>query len=188
MKMIYTIAMEGNGILRPLDYSIKLEFCSTWLELSELLQDPELQSRVLEDEEKQPITDKDAGSLTQIILFKWGDRRIGYCLLMQRTSTVIDMHFGLLEEYRAGFAYKCLTLVYQWLNKQAGDHVNKLNICVPDIFTDVIAFAEVMGFKKEGVDRQSFKKDGKFIDRAILGITREEMKNVLCSRSNSRVV
>ena len=55
------------------------------------------------------------------------------------------------------------------------EKIAKINVTIPENQVKVINFAKKVGFKKEGLNRDSYLKDGKLYGQQNLGITRKEI-------------
>lgn len=64
-------------------------------------------------------------------------------------------------------------MILEWFYNENIGH--KLIAEIPVIYPNVYHFTKGQGFKDEGLNRESFRKNGKIVDTYRLGITREEI-------------
>ena len=100
------------------------------------------------------------------------DSIIGFWALDSETGSTIGIHCNVLEKYRK-HSMEVGTYFVDYAFRTY-ERVQKLNAKIAVIYPDVYTFTKKFGFKDEGIDRQSFIKDGELLDRHILGLTREE--------------
>jgi RimJ/RimL family protein N-acetyltransferase len=67
----------------------------------------------------------------------------------------------------------------EWFLTNSKEDANKVNVKIPTFNKVGKNMALKIGFKEEGIDRQSYQRDGKFYDQYLLGITKNEIKEVL---------
>jgi len=85
-----------------------------------------------------------------------------------------EVHISMLPSARGrtGIRAGRKAIEYMWQNTSA----RKLVGFIPAYNKAAIKFAELTGFKKEGILSKSFKKDGKMHDMVIFGINKGEDK------------
>tara|TARA_R110002049_G_scaffold210441_4_gene381305 strand:- start:14 stop:478 length:465 start_codon:yes stop_codon:yes gene_type:complete len=142
-------------------------------QVKDLLSDEELFNRVSDDsmtyEKFKPLE-----SGIYLGMFHNGVL-IGFWWLIPDNAITIDVHCNMLKEHRH-LSAKMVDEFYRYaIDKLKA--TNKLICKIPVTFTDVYEFTKKHGFTDEGLDRQSVKKSGKILDRHILGITMQEIKN-----------
>ena len=91
---------------------------------------------------------------------------------------MVEYHPNLLPEHRGAKSEEFTIKSLEWLYNYAPMY-KKVNVKIPSCYPHIERYAKRIGFKSEGVDRQSFCKDGKLVDQWAMGITREEIKEVL---------
>lgn len=103
---------------------------------------------------------------------------IGYyendeCLALLSASDenaiVLNIHLHIPEKNRGKDSFKIGNGLVKFIEKHCDKRFVKINVKVPVIFKDSIRFSEKLGFLKEGVDRMSYIKNGKIIDRIMFG-------------------
>lgn len=99
---------------------------------------------------------------------------VGFWWLNQDNAITIDVHCNILKEHR----HLSAVMVDEFYKYVASEFkaINKLICKIPTTYIDVYEFTKKHGFTDEGLDRQSVKKDGKILDRHILGMTMQEIK------------
>lgn len=143
----------------------------------EILKDEELFNRIAEDgirySEYYPPSDH-----TYLGIVK-DDLVIGFWWLHIDNGSTINIHCNIIKEHRKhGIEAGWLFLDYVY--NEFPEDIQKLNCKIPATYPDVYNFTKKFGFKDEGLDRKSIMKNGALVDRHILGITREELKNGRC--------
>lgn len=102
---------------------------------------------------------------------------IGCYRLHSHNSILWEGHVFMLKAYRKKYSVRSLPVMFRWM--LANTKFEKLIATVPEKFGNVIAFLENGGFIHEGVNRQSFIKDGKKWDLINFGLTRTEIEGLL---------
>eukprot|EP00918_Siedleckia_nematoides_P002892 GHVU01006637.1.p3 GENE.GHVU01006637.1~~GHVU01006637.1.p3 ORF type:complete len:172 (+),score=16.68 GHVU01006637.1:1099-1614(+) len=103
---------------------------------------------------------------------------VGVILLHTDTSVSIKMHPYLRQEHRSK-GRDMMKAFYEWFLHDAQSKINKINVTIPINQRKVINFSLKVGFKKEGICRQSHLKGGVLHDIQHLGITRKEVEGYL---------
>lgn len=104
---------------------------------------------------------------------------VGVYILKPISKTVVDIHPMILPRYRKGYCNKSLKCVFKWFLENCTDSVKKIVAQFPVTSKNIERFAIQNGFKKEGVNRLSFMKNGELVDQTMIGITRKEIEEVL---------
>ena len=104
------------------------------------------------------------------------DNIIGFWALDSETSSTIGIHCNVLKKYRE-HSMEVGTYFVDYIFRTY-ENIHKLNAKIAVIYPDVYKFTKKFGFKDEGLDRLSFAKNESLHDRHILGLTREDYKNV----------
>lgn len=77
---------------------------------------------------------------------------------------IAPKHWGKKKNIDAGK----LALDWLWGNTDAEKVVGK----VPVIFPDLLKWGQRLGFKREGIQRKSFKKNGELVDQYYMGMSK----------------
>jgi len=101
---------------------------------------------------------------------------IGLFRFHSLNGVTVQIHIQILPEYREKFAMESVKHMWKWLLDQEDTPLIKVVASIPIIYPNVIKFALANGFKEEGINRMSYKKNGKIVDQLWLGITKEEIK------------
>lgn len=104
---------------------------------------------------------------------------IGLYNIHQINGITFEGHVHMLTKYRKEYSDLGLKAVYSWLVSDGPECVKKIIVNIPEIYKNVIDFCERNGFKREGVNRLSHLKNGELYDLVMLGITLDEIKEVL---------
>lgn len=108
-----------------------------------------------------------------------GDEILGFFWLIRENNIVLDTHINILKEHRHR-AVELSKEFFLFMIEHFYGITHKLNCKIPTVYPEVIGHAKKMGFVEEGIDRQSMVKNGRLVDRIILGITMWEIKNEWC--------
>ena len=93
-------------------------------------------------------------------------------------GVTLQMHIHILPEHRGKYAMKAAREMWKWF--LSGTNINKdfvkVTTSVPVIWPRVKKFSEINGFREEGLNRMSYKKNGIIMDQWMLGITTQEIE------------
>lgn len=106
------------------------------------------------------------------------DEICGIMLVLAENTATTLIHPYMLEKHK-GKGYYMIKAFFEWYLRNAKEEANKINAKIPAFNKAGRKVALKVGFKDEGVDRQSYLRDGKLYDQYLLGITRDEIKEVL---------
>ena len=121
------------------------------------------------DGEFEPRVD----SLNGWVIVRDYDKIQGIVYIEQQTTTTAMFHPYLLG--KKGNGRKMIKSVLKWL---LNTKIYKVNISIPMIYQSTINTAKKIGFIDEGINRQSFFKDGKYHDQQLFGLTRIEIEGL----------
>lgn len=143
-----------------------------------ILFEPEIWERAAEDgidkESFYPGTD----NMAIWLLCIEDEQIIGIILLHTDTTVSVKIHPYLLKTHREKGRIM-MAAFYKWFLENTEDKINKINTSIPEFYKKVINFAKKVGFRKEGVNRDSYLKDGQLYGQQNLGITRTEIEEYL---------
>lgn len=106
------------------------------------------------------------------------DKLIAIYILKPKSNTVLDIHPMVIPEHR-NHGNKSMMCVFEWIINNCARTMQKVVAEFPSKSKNIERFAIHNGFKKEGVNRLSFMKNGELLDQTIVGITRKEIEEVL---------
>lgn len=106
------------------------------------------------------------------------DDIVGVILLHTDTSVSIKMHPYLRSQYREKGRIM-MKAFYEWILENGQSNIAKITVTIPINQAKVINFAKKVGFQKEGINRDSYLKDGQLYGQQNLGITRSEIGEYL---------
>ena len=106
-----------------------------------------------------------------IALYK--DQLIGMYRIHQVNAITYQIHAFILPEFRC-HSKESGEVILKWCLDNLD--FNKLIAEIPAKYENVLNFTRHQGFKDEGINRESFLKDGKIWDTYRLGITRKEIE------------
>lgn len=101
-----------------------------------------------------------------------GDR-VGVFFYHPHSVILWEVHTCILPQFWGDPATQAARAGLRWMIDHAG--AKKIITHVPRINQKARMFALRVGMKDEGVNRQSFLKNGQLVDQYILGITQEEI-------------
>lgn len=104
------------------------------------------------------------------------DKIKGIVFIEQQTLSSIQIHPYLVGE--KGIGREIVKAVLDWAKDI--DSIYKVNVSIADIYSSTINTAKKIGFVEEGLNRQSFLKNGEYRDQVLLGLTRPEIEAILC--------
>ncbi|PXX41660.1 GNAT family N-acetyltransferase [Undibacterium pigrum] len=96
----------------------------------------------------------------------------GVYMVHYHNQSCVEMHTCLLPRIWGAKANDSVKLLSEYLFHQLG--VRKVITNVPAYNKLALRFAKTNGMKIEGINRESYLKDGKLIDQIMLGMTRKE--------------
>lgn len=138
---------------------------------------PDIWAQAVEDgvsaEGFNPITD----ALAVWLLVKLNGAIIGVILINHESSCSINIHPVLYGKYKR-HARDMMISFFKWIDSMP-DKIAKVNCMIPNHLKIVQNAALKVGFKKEGVNRSSYLKDGIIHDQVRFGLTRKEIKDLL---------
>lgn len=85
-----------------------------------------------------------------------------------------QIHANVLKKHRKKYSRATGEAALQWVVENLPE-INKIIAVVPVIYPNVKDFTCGFGFQVEGVNRQSYLKNGEIHDQWLLGITRAEI-------------
>lgn len=100
---------------------------------------------------------------------------IGFYAFKVLSSAELDIHAQILPQHRKKHALASGRAILEWFYNHAPTRFVKLTAQVPFKYPNVKNFCESVGLKVEGINKQSYRKDGQIFDKWHLGITREEV-------------
>ena len=99
---------------------------------------------------------------------------IGLYTLHVRNCVPLEIHTGILHEYRKKYSHESIRKALRWIIDNAPEY-QKVIAWVPEIYPNVKNFACRNGFRIEGVNLISFLKNGVLDNQWLLGITKAEI-------------
>lgn len=97
------------------------------------------------------------------------DKIQGIVYIEQQTTTTAMFHPYLIGD--KGKGREMIKSVIKWLFDK---ELHKINVSIPVIYQSTINTAKKLGFIDEGVNRESFLKDGIYHNQQLFGMTRSE--------------
>jgi len=141
-----------------------------------IMTEPDIWERAAEDGVEMETWYPGYDSMTAWLLCIENESIVGVILMHTDTSVSIKMHPYLRKEHRSK-GRDMMRSFYEWFLKNTDS--NKINVTIPINQRKVVNFSLKVGFKKEGICRQSHMKGGELHDIQHLGITRSEIEGYL---------
>lgn len=109
---------------------------------------------------------------------KANDSVVGVYRVHVLNSVLLQIHAHVLPEYRKYHSYGTGFNALKWIYENAPEY-KKVIAIIPFCFENVKEFTCQFGFQVEGVNRQSYMKNGQLHDQWLLGITRDEIEGFM---------
>ena len=152
---------------------ISLEPTNDMLKVRGIVTSPDIWERIsdgIDSDKYYPSTD----NTNQWLLVLNEDDIIGVIYVHCDTSCSIGFHPYLREKYR-DYGREMIKAFFEWFIESIPVEYVKINVIIPECFPSVINFSKKVGFKNEGVSRNSYTRNGDIFNRVMLGITRDEV-------------
>lgn len=138
----------------------------------QIMTSPEIWAVVAEDGQDAMTYTPDVTSACYLAVY--ADESLVALYIFRRINGVtLEGHAQVLPQYRKRYSIATGEKVLEWVWANA-PWCHKINAWVPTIYPNVRDFAERLGFQQEGINSQSYLKNGTLHDRWLLGLTRSE--------------
>ena len=104
------------------------------------------------------------------------DDLIAVYRLHAHNSATVEGHTHVLPEFRKTHSKQTCVEAFKYVLTTP---YHKVIVQIPEIYQNVIDFVKMLGFRQEGINHQSYLKDGKYINQIQLGITKPEIEDYL---------
>ena len=141
----------------------------------EIMMEPEIWDRASEDGMDQDKWFPGFHDLCVWLLCLEEEDVIGVILLHHDNTTTLKLHPYLRLAHRQK-GREMINESYKWILANTPESINKLIVSIPENQRKVINFSKKVGFTKEGINRDSYRKDGKIWSQQNMGITRSEIQ------------
>ncbi len=101
---------------------------------------------------------------------------IGMFFIHPKNNTTIQLHIHIFKKFREKYAFEAGKKMLSLFVNDFPEKYQKMIAEIPVIYKDVYYYSKKFGFKDEGLNRASFKKNGIIHDQFRIGITRAEGK------------
>jgi len=108
------------------------------------------------------------------LLMKSGETEVGLYQIERINGITAQIHANVLPEHRKPHSKATGRAALRWVYANLPE-IHKVIAVIPTIYPNVRDFTLSFGFALEGVNRQSYLKNGAIHDQWILGITRPEI-------------
>lgn len=107
-----------------------------------------------------------------------GNTCVGLFVFERLNKVLLDVHPAILPEYRGKIGHYAGVEHLRWIyeNEPA---CQKIVASIPVIYKHVKLYANMLGYRNEGINRKSYMKNGILHDQWMLGITRNEMAGLI---------
>lgn len=131
-----------------------------------LIVDKELYERISDD-----YTDIEKYDPSKSDWLGWfdGDECKALLSIHEENAVVLNVHIHIPAKHRGKGSFMMGNSLLKHLEKNCLKRFVKINAKIPELYPDVIRYAEKNGFEVEGIDRKSYIRDGKIYDRFMLG-------------------
>lgn len=102
---------------------------------------------------------------------------LGVCLFKVKNSATLEIHPKILPDQRKRYHREAIKAALRWIVLYAPVNYQKIVAETPEMYKHLVWFALSMGFTREGSLKQAFWKNGKLVDLALLGISREKLES-----------
>ena len=138
---------------------------------------PEIWERASEDGIDKDEFNPSSDDLHLILKIK--DKIAGICMVKRINAITFHFHPYLLKPYRPYYWKEAHKKFFKWMMDNATSPLEKLVTSIPMCFPVVKNCAVNFGFKIEGVNRKSYIKNGEILDQWNLGMTKNEILEVI---------
>ena len=107
-----------------------------------------------------------------------GNNVVGVFMFEKNNETTLQVHTAILPKYRGKISREAGKAHLKWVYENVPS-CNKIVASIPTIRRHVKLYANMLGYKDEGLNRASFMKNGLIHDQWMLGITRDEIERRL---------
>ena len=107
-----------------------------------------------------------------------GNTCVGLFVFERLNKILLDVHPAILPEYRGKVGHQAGVEHLKWIYENEPACM-KIVATIPVIYRHVKLYANMLGYRDEGINRASYMKNGRIHDQWMLGITREEIARVI---------
>jgi len=132
---------------------------------------PEIVATIAED----GVDDFEPDMIRNIwLMMKSGETEVGLYQIERINGITAQIHANVLPEHRKPHSKATGRAALDWVYANLPE-IHKVIAVIPDLYPNVRDFTMSFGFQLEGVNRQSYMKNGAIHDQWLLGITRPEI-------------
>lgn len=106
------------------------------------------------------------------------DKLIGLYRLHWINGVTLQGHAHILKQFRNKYSQKSCHEIMKWVVEKI-HRCKKVACFVPSVYPNVKQFLADCGFTLEGTIRNSFMLDDQLYDQWVMGITRDEMQEII---------
>ncbi len=143
-----------------------------------ILVDPEMWDRIHEDGEESK--DMDDGGIPEgwhVIAAQTQDGLMGCFTVhsLPQNMNTWELHVNVLEPFREKYSSEFGREMMKWMSEELPVNVEWVKAQIPEIYPDVLRFAEKLGFRDFGEGR-IFRKNGEDVTQRLVMVSRQELK------------
>ena len=141
---------------------------------------PDIWETVAEDGQQAKDFEPDLDSDCWLLMSD--DEVIGLYNFHAHNSVTVEIHAQVLPDHRKEYSQETGLAALRWIYDyefDGGKVYQKVIAQIPVIYENVKRFTCGFGFKVEGINRKSYLKGGVIVDQYLLGITRDEIAEVI---------
>jgi len=117
----------------------------------------------------------DNNDRTQWLIIYYDQEIAGVIRVFCETTCAIQFHPYMIKPYRK-YVREMTEAFFHWFIDEIPRSILKINVMTPDCYKSVINATKKMGFTQEGINRDSYRKDGIVYNQTMSGITRKEVE------------
>lgn len=169
--VIYKCPMElsGDVCAGGIAVGLSIERTHDMAVVRSILSHPRVWQHLHDDGMQEPSPVDHEGFFWMLVA---DDEPAGVFLLHAHNTICYEVHTALLPRIWGTGANEAYQLCAAWVFEETP--CLKVITHVPTYNLRALAFAERCGFCREGLNRASFLKEGKLLDRHLLGLTKED--------------
>jgi len=151
---------------------VGLAICEDIDEIRSVFTHPDIWATIAEDNQTPDEFTVDLSSEMYVAVLVDG-LIIGFYAFRAINGIELDIHAQILPDYRKKYALASGKLIIDWVFDNLPE-CHKLTAQIPFLYPNVKEFALKQGLQVEGVNRSSYRKNGKIYNQWHLGITRQD--------------
>lgn len=135
--------------------------------IDSVFKDPDVEDMLFDDSPRDvtyPLGDK----FIYLAAYEDLESPCGLAMFIRKSMIELDCHVGFTSQCRGSKAVDAGCTMIDWIRKYTS--FKKLTTCIPSVNKKCQRFAVSIGFEREGVNKQSFIKNGIVYDQVYYGL------------------